>query len=166
MEHLSKPLFLHSNFNIDWVIFENKKLKLDYYNEEIHMSSFILPNKLKLKIDVKLETPKGVHYLLDIESLNFNKLNDKNFIDKICKEAINIGKMTLLDNKLHQFIPQGVTGIYLLAESHLSFHSWPEKGSISIDFYTCGNLDKAYESVQYIINSFNSTNYKLRKVMR
>jgi spermidine synthase len=155
------------NFNIDWVIFENKKLKLDYYNEEIHMSSFKLPNKLKLKLEAKEKTTNmGVHYLLDIESLNFDKLNDKNFIDKICKEAIKIGKMTLLDHKLHQFNPQGVTGIYLLAESHLSFHSWPEKGSISIDFYTCGNFDKAYESVQYIIKSFNSTNYKLKKVIR
>lgn len=154
------------NFNIDWAIFEKKQLKLDYYNENIHISSFYLPNKLKIKLENKKINNKGVHYLLDIENIDFKILNDKEFLDKTCKETIKIGTMTLIDSKVHQFKPQGLTGIYLLSESHLSFHTWPEKGCISLDFYTCGNLDKAYEAVQYLIKAFKSNNYKLNKICR
>lgn len=154
------------NFNIDWKQFENKKFHLDYYNEEIHIGSFSLPNKLKIKLDDTEVKFKGVHYLLDIEAIDFKILNDKDFLDKTCKETIKIGTMILIDSKVHQFKPQGLTGIYLLSESHLSFHTWPEKGCISLDFYTCGNLDKAYEAVQYLIKTFKSNNYKLDKIYR
>ena len=154
------------NFNIDWTIFEKKKFNLDYYNENIHIGSFYLPNKLKIKLQNKENKKKGVHYLLDVEGIDFKLLNDKDFLDKTCKEVIRLGNMNLIDSKLHQFNPQGLTGIYLLSESHLSFHTWPEKGSISLDFYTCGNFDKAYEGVQYLIKTFKSDNYKLKKVYR
>jgi len=154
------------NFNIDWDIFEKKKFNLDYYNKNIHIGSFSLPNKLKIKLENKEIETKGVHYLLDIESIDFKILNDKDFLDNTCKETIKIGNMTLIDSKVHQFKPQGLTGIYLLSESHLSFHTWPEKGCISLDFYTCGNLNKAYEGIQYLIKTFKSNNYKLKKVYR
>ena len=155
------------NFNIDWNIFEKKGFKLDYYNQNIHIGSFALPNKLKLKLEENKEIiNKGVHYLLDIENIGFEILNNKDYLDSVCKETIKIGQMKLLDSKLHQFNPQGVTGIYLLSESHLSFHTWPEKNTISLDLYTCGNFNKADESIQFIIKTFKSRDYKLKKVLR
>ena len=154
------------NFNIDWTVFEKKNFNLDYYNENIHLGSFALPNKLKVKLEDKKIKNKGVHYLLDIEKIDFEILNNKKLINKICEKTIKIGQMQLLESKIHRFIPQGLTGIYLLSESHLSFHTWPEKGFISLDLYTCGSLDKAYESVQYLIKTFNSNNYKLKRVFR
>ena len=54
----------------------------------------------------------------------------------------------------------------MLAESHLSFHTWPEKGIISIDCYTCGEENDTYKATQHIIKSFNSNNYKVNYVER
>lgn len=42
---------------------------------------------------------------------------------------------------MHAFAPQGVTGVLLLEESHVSIHTWPEKGYAAVDFYTCGDGD-------------------------
>ena len=48
---------------------------------------------------------------------------------------------TVLNKFSHQFSPQGVTVVYALAESHVSCHTFPEKGSVALDCYTCGHMD-------------------------
>lgn len=50
---------------------------------------------------------------------------------------------TVLADRFHQFEPQGVTGVLLLAESHLSIHTWPEEGLVTVDIFTCGAMDTA-----------------------
>jgi len=54
-----------------------------------------------------------------------------------CREA----GATVLGARFHQFQPEGVTGIVLLAESHASLHTWPEAGLVTLDVFTCGALD-------------------------
>ena len=54
-----------------------------------------------------------------------------------CREA----GATVLGARFHQFQPEGVTGIVLLAESHASVHTWPEAGLVTLDVFTCGALD-------------------------
>lgn len=48
---------------------------------------------------------------------------------------------TVLGARFHQFEPQGVTGVVLLAESHLSLHTWPEEGLLTLDCFTCGRME-------------------------
>lgn len=48
---------------------------------------------------------------------------------------------TVLGHRFHQFEPWGVTGVVLLAESHLSLHTWPEEGLLTLDCFTCGAMD-------------------------
>ncbi len=48
---------------------------------------------------------------------------------------------TILDTRFHQFEPHGVTGILLLAESHISIHTWPEEQLATLDIFTCGSHD-------------------------
>jgi spermidine synthase len=154
------------NFNIDWTIFEKKKLDLEYYNKKIHMASFALPNKLDNKLNIKPTDLNGVHYILNIYDLSFNLLNDEKKIDEIFCESIKLAEMKLLDKKLHQFQPQGLTGMYMLSTSHTSFHTYPEKGIIYIDLFSCGDVNKTKEAINYIITSFNSINYKLNEIFR
>ena len=47
----------------------------------------------------------------------------------------------IIGKQFHQFEPQGVTGFLLLAESHISIHTWPEENLITLDIFTCGNLE-------------------------
>ena len=48
---------------------------------------------------------------------------------------------TILADHFHQFEPHGVTGVLLLTESHLSIHTWPEEGLVTVDVFTCGTMD-------------------------
>ena len=58
-------------------------------------------------------------------------------------EATRASGATVLADRFHQFEPEGVTGVLLLAESHLSVHTWPEEGLITLDVFTCGTMDTA-----------------------
>jgi S-adenosylmethionine decarboxylase proenzyme len=60
---------------------------------------------------------------------------------EILLEAAEQSGATVLDHQFHQFHPCGVTGFLLLAESHISVHTWPEEGLAAIDVFTCGGVD-------------------------
>ena len=111
---------------------------------------------------------KGVHYLLDYKNLSFDLLNDLKSLKLIFDKTIKISKTKILSKKFHKFKPQGLTGIYLLSESHLSFHTWPENGEISIDLYTCGNEDAADDAIKYLTKKFNTkeSKLKIKKILR
>jgi S-adenosylmethionine decarboxylase len=65
----------------------------------------------------------------------------------------------------HKFEPQGVTTVYALAESHISVHSFPEKGSCAIDVYTCGEMD-SMKGMQILIDFFNPEEVHIQKIER
>lgn len=64
---------------------------------------------------------------------------------------------TLLDLNVHKFEPQGLTGIAMLAESHLSIHTWPEKGMAVCDAFTCGDHSTPEKGVEFLKQSLEAT---------
>ena len=64
---------------------------------------------------------------------------------------------TLLNLSVHKFEPQGLTGIAMLAESHLSVHTWPEKGMAVCDAFTCGDHSTPEKGVEYMKQSLQAT---------
>lgn len=83
----------------------------------------------------------GNHYLLNLYGCNPDKLNDEKLIKKLLHDAAYCAKMTVLNTMTHKFYPQGVTGVVMLAESHISIHTWPENSKAAVDVYTCGSGD-------------------------
>jgi spermidine synthase len=65
-------------------------------------------------------------------------LSDSAYTERALLRAVEAGKATLIKTVVHQFTPQGVSGVAVLAESHLSVHTWPELGYAAIDYFTCG----------------------------
>ena len=61
--------------------------------------------------------------------------------ETLLPEACRAAGATVLGSRFHQFEPDGVTGIVLLAESHASVHTWPEAGLATLDVFTCGSMD-------------------------
>jgi len=123
------------NYPINWSLWENKDIKCKYYNKLIHEMSFSLPNFAIRKFSKKKKL--GNHYLIDASGIKFDILNDLNIILNMGYFISNMYKLTVLEVKHHVFKPQGITVIFLLAESHLSIHTWPEDGNISIDLFSC-----------------------------
>ena len=90
----------------------------------------------------------GKHCILELYECDEFKLNDEAFIRTTITTAAKKAGATLLNLITHRFEPQGVTGLALLAESHISIHTWPENGYAAVDVFTCGDHtmpDKACE---------------------
>jgi len=83
-------------------------------------------------------TKVGEHITVDI--IGINKEYDPSIYEKVIKDIANAAKVTILNISKYKFEPQGFTILALLAESHISFHTFPEKGIVSFDFFTCGKV--------------------------
>ena len=83
-------------------------------------------------------TKVGEHITLDI--IGTTKEYDPSIYEKVIQQIAKAAKVTILDISKYKFEPQGFTILALLAESHISFHTFPEKGIISFDFFTCGKV--------------------------
>ncbi|MEH6912701.1 adenosylmethionine decarboxylase [Priestia megaterium] len=84
---------------------------------------------------------KGEHLLMDAFECDEVILNDPSLLRQILIEAALDAEMEVLHCYFHQFTPHGITGILVLATSHLSIHTWPEENYASLDFYTCGDKE-------------------------
>ncbi len=83
-------------------------------------------------------TKVGEHITLDI--IGTKKEYEPSFYEKLVYKIAKKAKVTVLEISKYKFKPQGFTMVALLAESHISFHTFPEKGIISFDFFTCGKV--------------------------
>ena len=83
-------------------------------------------------------TKVGEHITLDI--IGARKEYDPSFFENLIHKISKAAKVTVLEISKYKFEPQGFTILALLAESHMSFHTFPEKGIISFDFFTCGKI--------------------------
>jgi len=84
----------------------------------------------------------GNHLVLDFYNVTAIDLNSYDEIDKTIREILSHTHVSILSNTFKKFDPQGVTVLYLLAESHFSIHTWPEHKCCAIDFYHCGDRSK------------------------
>lgn len=108
----------------------------------------------------------GIHVIIDAQGCDFNLINDKTFLEGVFLESIDIGNMNLIKYNMHEFQPFGVSGIFLISESHLSFHSQPEHGYISIDMFTCGDKKGLIMAYNNIIYRLKCKNYRIKTFNR
>ncbi|WP_459205893.1 adenosylmethionine decarboxylase [Pseudomonas sp. MLB6B] len=94
----------------------------------------------------------GFHTLWDIEGAAKHVLQNENLLHDFFRESLRNSGFTILDDLVHKFHSggSGVTGLFLLSESHLSYHTYPENRYISIDVYTCGRTNDAINTDIYI----------------
>ena len=100
------------------------------------------------------------HVLFELEGCPFSALDDEEHIKFCLLHAAEASHSKVLKIETHKFEPQGVTGFALLAESHLSIHTWPEKGVAVCDIFTCGDGCQPELAVEYLSEWLESTNTK------
>ncbi len=81
----------------------------------------------------------GTHLLIELFECDKDLLDSLEDIETILTKAALAANATPVGSRFHRFQPSGTSGIILLAESHISIHTWPEKGYAAIDFFTCGD---------------------------
>ena len=109
---------------------------------------------------------KGKHLLLELYRCDFEKLNDESFLRCILNRAAKLAKATVLNLISNKFEPHGVTAIALLAESHISIHTWPESNYSAVDIFTCGQNMCPDLASQYLIEALEAEEHFLRVIER
>ena len=109
---------------------------------------------------------QGKHLLLELYRCDYDKLNDESFLRCTLNKAAKLANATVLNLISNKFEPQGVTAIALLAESHISIHSWPESNYSAVDIFTCGQNMLPEIACQYLIQTLNAEEHFLRIIER
>lgn len=80
----------------------------------------------------------GSHLLAEYWGCDKNILDDQAHIEALMRAAATAAGAHIVEVIFHRFSPQGVSGVVVVEESHISIHTWPERGYAAVDFYTCG----------------------------
>jgi S-adenosylmethionine decarboxylase len=99
----------------------------------------------------RLHQSSGTHYIADLYGVDPARLTDPVLIENILRSSALAAGATIITSHFHTFGPgQGVTGVVLLAESHISIHTWPETGFAAADLFMCGHAkpQKALELIR------------------
>jgi len=92
----------------------------------------------------------GNHLLVELYECDARKLNDLGKLELVLGKAVRISGATPLKTSFHQFAPQGVSGVIIIAESHFTIHTWPEYGYAALDIFTCGQTIDSQKALDYI----------------
>ena len=98
----------------------------------------------------------GRHVIIELWGCG-DVINDAALVENAMRNAVQAANATLLNIFVHEFSPQGVTGVAVLAESHLSIHTWPEYGYVAADVFTCGSTTKPNEAAEVLRIAFEAT---------
>jgi len=121
---------------------------------------------LKSFIDDAPLIHQSKHLLLELYNCNFDKLDDESFLRCSLNNAAKLANAKVLNLISNKFEPQGVTAIALLAESHLSIHTWPELRYSAIDIFTCGRNMNPEVASNYLIEVLMAKEHLLRIIRR
>jgi S-adenosylmethionine decarboxylase len=108
----------------------------------------------------------GKHCILELYACDSSRLDDEAFLRDTITTAAKRAGATLLNLITHRFEPQGVTGLALLAESHISIHTWPESGYAAVDVFTCGDHTMPERACAVLAAELGAASHKLTSFRR
>jgi len=106
----------------------------------------------------------GTHLLIDLWGAK--DLDKLEIVETALREAAEVAGATLLHCHLHHFSPNGgISGVLVLAESHISIHTWPERGYAALDVFMCGDCDP-YKAIPVLKQAFSPGNVMVSEQKR
>ncbi len=108
----------------------------------------------------------GIHLLIELWSCNNQKLDNLDYLEKIMAQAAEVAGATVLKTAFQDFNPQGVSGVVVIAESHLTIHTWPEYGYAAIDVFTCGSKVDPWKAAGFLKQELEAEEIQVRDFLR
>ncbi len=108
----------------------------------------------------------GKHLLLELKGCDKEVLDDLSFLRDALLAAASECGATILGESFHRFSPQGVSGVVIIAESHLFIHTWPEYGYAAADIFTCGDSVQPERAAQVLTRKLSSKNHSMVEMRR
>ncbi|MGW8185182.1 MAG: adenosylmethionine decarboxylase [Candidatus Moraniibacteriota bacterium] len=91
---------------------------------------------------IKNTIPNGIHYLIEFFGCSAEQIDAMDFWKKTLPASVDGTSMEVLHSYFHKFQPQGITGFLLLSSSHVSIHTWPDRGYVACDIFTCASKEE------------------------
>ena len=108
----------------------------------------------------------GKHLLVELYDCDSKLLNDCALVEREMQKAARAAKATIVRSTFHMFSPYGVSGVVVIAESHLTIHTWPEHNYAAIDIFTCGTSVEPYTAYQVLKEAFRCKNSSVIELKR
>jgi S-adenosylmethionine decarboxylase len=109
---------------------------------------------------------RGTHIICELSDCDARILTDLKRVRSIMVAAAKEANAEILKVAFHRFNPQGVSGVVVIAESHLSIHTWPESGYAAVDFYTCGDHTDPWRACEYAAKELGARSMLTTEVKR
>lgn len=108
----------------------------------------------------------GRHLIIEMYDCDPKLLDSIEKIRAAFVEAAEAAGSTVLGHSFHKFYPQGITGIVVVAESHLSIHTWPEHSYAAIDVFTCGNHTNPWKALEVLKRALKPGRISVMEIRR
>ncbi|HEX6982197.1 MAG TPA: adenosylmethionine decarboxylase [Balneolaceae bacterium] len=108
----------------------------------------------------------GRQILVEFYDCDSDKINDVDFIESSILAATRSSGATIISHDFHKFSPHGVSGVVVIAESHVSIHSWPEYNYAAVDIFTCGETIDPWVIQEHLKEDFESKNISSMEMKR
>jgi len=108
----------------------------------------------------------GIHLIVEFCSCNRQKLDALEYLERTMSQAAAKAGATVLRTAFQDFNPQGVSGVVVIAESHLTIHTWPEYGYAAVDIFTCGVNVDPWKAVKFLEEELESERTDIQSFQR
>ena len=108
----------------------------------------------------------GRQILVEFYDCEPTVINDETLIHDIMLEGTRQSGATIVSDTFHTFSPHGVSGVIVIAESHVTIHTWPEHGYAAVDIFTCGETINPWVIQQYLAEHFQAKNTSSMELKR
>jgi len=106
----------------------------------------------------------GAHLIIDLHGAN--RLDDMPLVERTLRRCVETAGATLLHIHLHRFEPNGgISGVAVLAESHISIHSWPERSYAALDIFMCGQA-RPERCIEVLLEAFSPRRAEIQELLR
>lgn len=109
--------------------------------------------------------PRGVHYIVEASGCS-EIIGEVDRMQEILVESARRANTQVWAVSFHRFPPNGVSGVVVISESHLSIHTWPEAGYMALDIYTCGDESLPEKAVDYVLEKVNAAHTHVSEITR
>lgn len=108
----------------------------------------------------------GWHLIAELRRCDPAALDDEAALRVVMVDACRRANATVLSVQSHRFQPHGVTAVVLMAESHMSIHTWPESGYAALDIFTCGDRMRPEQAVEQLRRHLAAESVEITRVKR
>ena len=108
----------------------------------------------------------GRHLLMELQDCNEETLNDLEALKTVMLAAADEAGATVMGDSFHRFSPYGISGVVVVAESHLFIHTWPEYGYAAADIFTCGTTVCPEKAAEVLVEKLGAKKHSIREIQR